>query len=56
MVAFVVDEYLGFILQPPKGHRVDDAVAVTLMRGAHAAFRFRHQSPAGLLGVAGIRG
>ena len=56
MVALMVDEHLRFIFEPPKRDGMNDAVAVALVRGAHAAFGLGHQTPARELGVTGIGG
>ena len=38
VVAFVVDEHLGLVLQPAEGAAVDDPVTVALERAAQRAF------------------
>src|SRR5437588_12897620 len=38
IIAFMLHEHLGFMLQPPKTRRMDDAVAVALVAGAGRAF------------------
>ena len=46
MVAFVIDEHLGLIGQPPESRGVNDAVAVALEWGAQRAARFLMKTPA----------
>ena len=54
MVAFMGNEYLRLVLQPAKGRRMDDAVAVALERRAGRALHLVEQPPARLGRIAGI--
>ena len=54
MVALVVDEDLGLVVEAAEGGRVDDAVAVALELGAGRRGRLRHKAAAALRRVAGI--
>src|SRR3546814_8832997 len=56
VVALVIDEDLGLVLQPPEGAGVDDAVAVALEAGAGRALRLGKVAPPALLGPAGEGG
>src|SRR5690606_33654088 len=56
VVALVVDEDLGLVLQPPEGAGVDDAVAVALKAGARRALRLGQVATPALLGPAGEDG
>ena len=51
MVALVIDEDLGLVLQPAECGRMDDAVTVALKRRPHVAFRLRVEPAAALFGV-----
>ena len=55
VVAVGVDEDLRLPLQPPERLRVDDAVAVALELGAHAARLFRQLAPARVERAHGVR-
>src|SRR5665213_1446332 len=56
VVALVIDEDLGLVLQTPEGRRMDDAVAVALERRATRAFWLLTESAAALVWHRGIRG
>ena len=51
MIALVIDEDLGLVLQPAERGRMDDAVAVALKRRAHVAFRLRVEPAAAVFRV-----
>src|SRR5690606_12331338 len=55
MVAFMGDEHLRLVLQTPECGRMNDAVAVTLERGAGRAFRLRHEPSPRSGGIGCIR-
>ena len=50
VVALVIHENLGFMLQPPEGGGMDDAVPVALESRARRAFGLREQPSPALLG------
>ena len=54
IVAFVIDEYLGFVFKPAKCGAVDDPVPITLKRRACGAFRFRMETAAAFRRIAGV--
>jgi hypothetical protein len=56
MVAFMLHEDLGLVLQAPERGRVDDAIAVALERRPRRAVRLGDKSPAAPGRIAGIRG
>src|SRR3546814_12698181 len=56
VIALVVDEDLGLVLQPPEGAGMDDAVAVALKAGARRALRLGEVAPPALVGPAGEGG
>src|SRR6266481_4378797 len=56
VIAFVVDEDLGFVLQASKGSRMDDAVPVTLKRQAKRMVRLRMDAAAAVAGVHRVGG
>ena len=45
MIALVIDEDLGLVLEPAEGGRMDDAVAVALERGPRRRLGLRHEPP-----------
>ena len=49
VVALVIDEDLGLVVQPAERGRMDDAVAVALKRRAHRMLGLRMEPPAALL-------
>src|SRR3954451_18471468 len=51
MVALVIDEDLGLVLEAPERGRMDDAVAVALKRRAQVAFRLRVEPAAAVFRV-----
>jgi hypothetical protein len=53
-VAFVVDEHLGLVFQPPERGGMNDAVTVALEFGARRGGGFGMQPPAGLVGMRGV--
>ena len=55
MIALVIHENLGFVLQPAEGRAVDDPVAVALEHRARRAVRLGDQPPAAFCGFGGIR-
>lgn len=55
MIAFVLDEHLGLVLQAAEGDGVDDAIAVALEFAALGRWRLGMPAAAGGLGEAGIR-
>ena len=55
MVALVIDEDLGLVLQPAERGRMDDAVAVALKRRAHRVLGLGIEPPAALLRLRRIR-
>src|SRR5690606_14020224 len=50
-IAFMVDENLGLVLEPPKGTGVDDAIAVTLELGTACRWRLCVAAPAAQPGI-----
>jgi hypothetical protein len=56
VIALMVDENLGLVLEPPEGGGMDDPVPVALELAAGGRNRFRAESPAAPPGIAGIRG
>ncbi len=54
VVAFVVDEHLGLVLEAAEGGAVDDPVAVALERAAQRALRLGVAAAAAALGIAGV--
>ena len=50
MIALVIHEYLGFVLQPAERGGMDDAVAVAAKRAAGGARRLGEQPPAACAG------
>src|SRR5690606_9982693 len=56
VVALVVDEHLGLVLEPPERAGVQDAVPVLLERRAVGALPLQVDTPARLAGQAGVRG
>ena len=55
MVAFVIDEHLGFVGEAAEGGRVDDAVAVALEIVAGRRRRFWVEAAQGTGGIGGVR-
>ncbi len=51
MVALVIDEDLGLVLQPAKRRRMDDAIAVALKRRTHLMLRLRVEPAAAFFGI-----
>ena len=49
MIALVIDEHLGLVVEPPEGHRMQDAVAVARVRRARGARRLGHEPAAARL-------
>src|SRR5262249_27064310 len=49
MIALVIDKDLGLVGQPPKGSRMDNAVAVALKRRTHRMLGLRMETPSALL-------
>ncbi len=56
VVAFGVDENLGFVLQAAERFRVQDTVAVAHELGAERVERLGAQAASGLGGLLGVRG
>src|SRR3546814_19564300 len=56
VIALVVDEDLGLVLQPPDGAGMDDAVAVALKAGARRALRLGEVAPPATVGPGGEGG
>ena len=56
IIAFVIDEDLGLVLQAAEGGGVDDAIPVTLKARPRSAFRLGVEAAATFLGLAGIGG
>jgi hypothetical protein len=56
VVAFVIDEHLGLVLEPAKGGAVDDPVAVALERAAQATGRLRMAPATTVVRIARIAG
>ncbi|MPL73151.1 Iron-sulfur cluster insertion protein ErpA [bioreactor metagenome] len=54
IIALVLDEDLGLVLEPAEGRGMDDPVAVALERRAEGRDALRKQPPAAGLGMAGI--
>jgi len=54
MVALVIDEHLGFMLEPAKRRRMDDPVAVALKYGPGRAFPFIPKPAPAVRRVAGM--
>ena len=55
VIAFVADENLRLVLEPPKGRGMDDPVTVALERGSGRAFGLGIKSPACVLWIASER-
>jgi hypothetical protein len=45
VIAFVIDEDLGFVFETAKGCGMDNAIAIALKAGAHPMRRLRHNPP-----------
>jgi hypothetical protein len=56
MLAFVMQENLGLVLQAPEGRRMDDPVAIALEFRARRAWSGAEKSAPALLGIGGIGG
>ncbi len=56
MVALVIDEHLGLVVQPAEGSRMQDAVAVAPVRRARRARLLGVQPPPARARIGGIRG
>src|SRR5690606_29851790 len=54
VVELLGEEHLGLVLQPAKGGRMDDAVAVALEGRARRALRLRYQAPPACSRIRGI--
>ncbi len=50
VIALVIDENLGFVLETAKGGRMDHAVTVALEDGAHRMLRLGHAASAAVAG------
>ncbi len=55
MVAFMLHENLGLVLEAAEGRGMDDAVAVAAVTGAGEAFGFREKATPAFPGIGGIR-
>jgi len=53
-IPFVLDKYLGFVLETTKGRSMDDPIPIALKGRAHGAFGLGHQTTTALRGIAGI--
>src|SRR5581483_887666 len=56
VIALVIDEYLGFVVQPAEGGTMQDAIPVAPERRAGRARRLVIKPPAALERIGGIRG
>ena len=56
IIAFVVDENLRLVLQPPEGRAVDDAVTIALERQPKAVLGLVVHPPPGIGGAGGVTG
>jgi hypothetical protein len=54
MIAFVIDENLGLVLEAAESRGVDDAVAIALKRRARWAFGLGHEAAAAFPGLGSI--
>ena len=56
VIAFVIDEDLGLVVEPAEGGRVQDAVAIAGIRGACGTRRLGQKPPAARGRIDGVRG
>ena len=55
VIAFVIDEDLGLVVEPPERRRMQDAVAVAGVRRARGARRLGQKPPAARARIDGVR-
>jgi hypothetical protein len=56
VIAFVIDEDLGLVVEPAEGRRVQDAVPIARVRRACGTRRLGHKPPAAFARIDGVRG